>query len=81
MTAEAIQEKVTAIVRDVLDCDTLVLTPDTTAAQVEDWDSLAHISIIVAIEREFGIRFELTELKPLENVGELWALIGAKISR
>jgi len=78
MTAEEIHGKVTAIFRDVLDDDSIVLSPQTTASDLEEWDSLAHISIVVAIEREFRIRFELTELKPLANVGELLELIGTK---
>ena len=78
MTAEEIHGKVTAIFRDVLDDDSIVLSPQTTASDLEEWDSLAHISIVVAIERAFRIRFELTELKPLANVGELLELIGTK---
>jgi acyl carrier protein len=78
MTSEEIHGRVTAIFRDVLDDDSIVLSPQTTASDLEEWDSLAHISIVVAIEREFRIRFELTELKPLANVGELLELIGTK---
>ena len=78
MTAEEIHTRVNEIFRDVLDNGAIVLRRETTADDVAEWDSLEHMSIIVAIEREFGIRFALTELKLLKNVGELFDLIAAK---
>jgi len=80
MTPDEIKAKLTEIICDVLDDDTIILTRETTANDVEDWDSLAHISIIVATEKEFKIKFDLYELKLLENVGELLDLIELKIS-
>jgi acyl carrier protein len=79
MTQDQIKSKVTEIIRDVLDDETIILTRETTANDVEDWDSLAHISIIVAIEKEFYIKFDLTELKPIQNVGQLLDMINRKI--
>lgn len=81
MNYEEIQGKVTVIFRDVLDNDDIMLSREICADDIEEWDSLAHISIIVAIEKEFGVKFELTELKPLQNVGELLDLVQLKISR
>ncbi len=80
MTAEDIAGRLRDVLRDVLDDDSIVLSRDTTATDVAGWDSLAHISIIVAVEREFKIKFSLMELKPLKNVGEFLDLIQRKIS-
>ena len=80
MTQDEIKDKLSAIIRDVLDDETIVLTRETSAKDVEDWDSLAHISIIVAIEKEFKVKFDLYELKPLKNVGEMIDLIHSKIA-
>jgi len=80
MKLEELKASVTAIFRDVFDDDTIVLSRETTANDIEDWDSLAHISLIVAIEKEFKIKFDLIELKPLQNVGEMLDLIQSKIS-
>jgi len=79
MKQDEIKNKFTEIIRDVLDDENIVLCRETTANDVEDWDSLAHISIIVAIEKEFKIKFDLYELKPLKNVGEMLDLIQTKI--
>ena len=59
----------------------LVLRDDLTAEDVENWDSLTHINLIVAIEKEFRIRFTTAEVSGLKNVGELEALIAAKVNR
>lgn len=80
MTTEEIKSRVTEIFKDVLDNDTIVLFRETTADDVEGWDSLSHITIIVAIEKEFKIKFNLMELKPLKNVGELLDIVQLKIS-
>ena len=70
----------TEIFRDVFDDETIELHAETTAKDIEDWDSLSHISLIVAIEKEFGIKFDLIELKTLKNVGDMLKLIQAKVS-
>jgi acyl carrier protein len=80
MTPEEIKSRVTEIFKDVLDNDTIVLFRETTARDIEEWDSLAHINLIVAIEKEFKIKFDLIELKSLQNVGEMLDLIQLKIS-
>lgn len=66
------------IMADVLDIDADDIGPATTAADVEEWDSLSHIRLMVAIERRFGITFENSEIAGLKNVGELVALIESK---
>ncbi len=67
--------KINEIVCDQLDEDDIVLTPQTAASDVDGWDSLAHIRIVVAIEEEFGIQFQTTEITALKNVGDLIALV------
>jgi acyl carrier protein len=64
--------------RAVLDNDTLELLPNMTASDVEGWDSLTHIDIIVSLEHEFKIRFTTAEISNLKNVGELEALVAGK---
>lgn len=73
-----ILQEVTAIFRDVFGDENLTVTRKTTAADVEQWDSLTHIEMIVAVEKHFGIRFNSMDLKKLENVGDLADMIGQK---
>ena len=70
--------QVQEIMQDVFDLDDLVITPETTAEDVEEWDSLSHIRLVVAIERRFKIRFKTSEISGLQNVGELVSVIDAK---
>ena len=74
-------EKLAQIFRAVFDDSTIVPVPTMTADDVEEWDSLAHIRLMVAIERAFGIKFATSEINGYENVGELVAAIDAKIAR
>ena len=53
----------------------VVVTPELTAADVEEWDSLLHVSLIVAVEKAFGVRFRVGEVEATKNVGQLAALI------
>jgi acyl carrier protein len=76
-----VHTRLTTIFRDLFDDVSLVLRDDLTAEDVENWDSLTHINLIVAIEKEFRIRFTTAEVSGLKNVGELEALIAAKVNR
>ncbi len=67
------------IMRDVFDVDDLVISESTTAEDVEEWDSLSHIRLIVALEREFGFKFKNSEIESLKNVGDLMTLIQSKV--
>ena len=71
-------ETVRQIMEDVFDVDDLVISPATTAEDVEEWDSLSHIRLIVAVERKFGIRFKNAEVEALMNVGDLLRAVDAK---
>ncbi|MEM6261844.1 MAG: acyl carrier protein [Bacteroidota bacterium] len=66
-TLDALQE----IFVDVLDEEDIVLTATTTADDIEEWDSLAHVQLIVAIERAFGIKFTATEIEAFTSVGDM----------
>jgi len=72
-----IYERLTKIFLDVFDAE-VILGDQTTAADVDGWDSLSHIRLILAVEKEFGVRFAASEVGMLKNVGELVALITAK---
>jgi acyl carrier protein len=66
------------VFRDVFDDDVLELRRDMTAADVENWDSLSHIDMIVALEREFKVKFTTAEVTTLKNVGDLDVLLNKK---
>jgi len=78
MKKDTILERMSEVIRDVLDNDAITLTRQTTADDIEEWDSLAHITIIVAIEKEFNVKFNLSDIKPLRNIGEFEDLIVLK---
>ncbi len=80
MTTQEVEKRLTEVFRDVLDRDSIVLFRETTAADIEEWDSLAHISLLVSIEKEFTIKLNLTEVESLQNVGDMFDLIQKKIS-
>lgn len=66
------------IFQDVLDQPNLKLTPESNASNVEDWDSLAHVTLVGAVERQFKLKFTLAELQSLKNIGDMANLIGKK---
>lgn len=79
MTRQEILEQLADIIRDIFDDDELDITEQTTAADVEDWDSLEQINILVATEREFSVKFSVSEVEGLRNVGEMVDLIASKL--
>ncbi len=66
------------VFREVFENQELELKPETTAADVEDWDSLTNIQLFVAVEQEFGFRFNTGEMASLKNVGEMAALVAKR---
>ena len=78
MTHEAILEKLNEIFQDIFDDDSLVITETTTANDVEDWDSIEHINLIDAVEKEFGMKFKLQEVSGMKNVGEMVQIIAER---
>lgn len=75
----SIKETLQEIFRDILDLDNLVLEDETSASDIEEWDSLAHINLVVAIEREYNIKFALGELQDLKNIKDMIKLIEKKV--
>ena len=75
MTREAIFEELTEIFRDLFDDEEIELTDETTAEDIEDWDSLEQINLLVAIEKKFSIKFKLDEVSHLANVGDMVSLV------
>jgi len=75
-----ILEKLQPIFQDIFEDDELLITAESNAATVEDWDSLAHITLIFAIEQEFEIKFALGELEAMKNVGDMVELMQTKLS-
>ncbi|MCR5343596.1 MULTISPECIES: acyl carrier protein [unclassified Butyrivibrio] len=71
MGREEIFERLNEVFREYFDDDSITVTDDTTAADIEDWDSLEHINLLVAIEREFDIKFTMGETSEMKNVGEM----------
>jgi acyl carrier protein len=78
MSSDQILPQIRAIMEDVFDLDDLSVTSATTAEDIEEWDSLSHIRLVVAIERRFKIKFKTAEIEGLKNVGDLVDLIGVK---
>ncbi|MDR1891980.1 MAG: acyl carrier protein [Oscillospiraceae bacterium] len=74
-----IKAKLQEVFRDVFDDGDIELRDNMTAADIEDWDSLAHIQLIVAAEKAFGVKFFTAEVSRLKNVGDFIALIENKL--
>ena len=75
MDKNEIFEAVQQIFRDNFDDDTLVITRDTCADDIEDWDSLEQINLLTAIEKKFSIKFKLADVRDLKDVGDLLDLV------
>ena len=78
MTREDIYADLNEVFRDVFDDDSIVITADTTADDIEDWDSIEHITLIGAVEDEFGMKFKMGEVSGMNNVGEMMKIIAAR---
>ena len=80
MTREEIYDKLNEVFQDIFDDEELTVNDATVAADVDGWDSLEHINLIVAVERCFGIKFTMGETTGLKNVGEMVDKIIAHLS-
>ena len=67
--------RIEEIVRDELDDESIALTEQTRASDVDGWDSLAHVRIVIAVETAFGLRFDTSDIGALKAVGDLAALV------
>lgn len=79
MTRNEILEQVQSIFKDVLKNDDVVLADDTTAQDVNGWDSLTHVEIISEMEKHFGLRFSLKEMLSWRNVGKMLDTLEKKL--
>ncbi len=77
MDEAQIYSRLAEIFEDVFDDDTIQLTPELSAKDVDGWDSLTHIRLLLTIERAFKVKFSTSEIGKLENVGDLVSLIKA----
>ncbi|MBS2034785.1 acyl carrier protein [bacterium] len=71
-------ERVQEIARTVFGSNDIVLTEETTAADVDGWDSISHMQLIMSVEKAFGMRFSASDLAGLANVGDLLEVVAAK---
>jgi acyl carrier protein len=78
METAQIYEKLTEVFHDVFDDDSLVLTPELSADDVDEWDSLSHLRLILTVQKAFNVKLSAAEIGKLKNVGELAELIKAK---
>lgn len=79
MSREEIFAKIREVFKYEFDDDSLEIRDETTAADVDGWDSLKHISLIEAVEDEFGIRFTMLEVNGMKNVGEMATIIQERL--
>ena len=75
MDKQSIFDAVQQIFRDNFDDEELVITPETCADDIEDWDSLEQINLLTAIEKKFSIKFKLADVRNLKDVGDLLDLV------
>ncbi len=79
MTREKIFERLTTIFRNNFDDEDIVLSEDTSSVDIEDWDSLEQINLVVTIQDKFKIKFNIEEVNAMKNVGEMVDFILEKI--
>lgn len=78
MDTNEIYSRLNRVFQDVFDDDSITVTPSTTADDIEDWDSLEHITLISAVEKEFKVKFKMGEISSMKNVGEMADIIAAR---
>ena len=78
MDRKELYERLNDVFRDVFDDDDIYVTAETTADDIDDWDSLEHITLISAVEREFRMKFKMGEISSMKNVGEMAAIIAER---
>jgi len=71
MTRDSVLEAATEIFCDIFDDDTIIVTDSTVADDIEDWDSLEHINLVLALEQRFSLKFTMDEVIGMKNVGDM----------
>ncbi|MBB5315607.1 acyl carrier protein [Tunturibacter empetritectus] len=79
MESTEIYDRLTKVFREVFDDDEIVARPDLTASDVEEWDSLKHVRLILSVENAFKVRFSASEVSNLKNVADLAKVIQSKV--
>jgi acyl carrier protein len=79
MDEAQIYSRLAEIFEDVFDEGSMEITPELSAKDVDGWDSLTHIRLILTVEKAFKLKFSTSEIGKLENVGDLVALIAARV--
>ncbi len=72
---EEIYERLNHVFQDVFDDENIKVNENTTADDIEDWDSLEHINLVVAVEQEFGMKFNMSEVTTMKNVGDMAKIV------
>ena len=75
MDHESIKAEISEIFEDVMDLDDVALEDGTTADDIEEWDSLSHVRLIVAVERQYGVKFSNAEIDGLTKFGDIITLV------
>jgi acyl carrier protein len=75
MNRSDVQKRLNSIFCDIFDDESIKISDSTSAADIEDWDSLEHINLIAAVEEEFGMKFKMKEVSGMKNVGEMLDII------
>ncbi|MBF0541683.1 MAG: acyl carrier protein [Nitrospirae bacterium] len=76
-----IKEELQEVFRDVFDEEGIVISNEMTASDIDEWDSLSHIQLIVAVEKKFKVKFQTAEIIKLQNVGEFIELLQKKLNK
>lgn len=75
MNRQCVYERLNKVFRDVFDDENIILNDNTTSNDIEDWDSLEHINLIVSVEQEFNMKFNMNEVISMTNVGDMVDII------
>ncbi len=81
MDARNVFARLDRVFQDVFDDSSIRVGPETTADDIEDWDSLEHITLISAVEREFRMKFKMGEISSMKNVGEMARIVMERMKR
>ena len=81
MDQREVFDRLNRVFRDVFDDETIRVTPNTTADDIDDRDSLEHITLISAVEREFRMKFKMGEISSMKNVGEMARIVMERAKR
>jgi len=79
MDRQTIFDRLNKVFQTIFDDEKIVVNEETTSDDIEDWDSLEHINLIVAIEQEFGIKFSMGEVTSMKNVGDMVNIIISRL--